>query len=98
MSYRCVWYQCYNPPLPRDNDNENRLNLLWDPKQPVDFNTDVKYSCAGFSTENDTFFEHDRDLEFVSIQCQDDGYFKVPDQWFKCAKGVTNYFIIELQC
>ena len=47
--------------------------------------------------ENDTFFEHDRDLEFVSIQCQDDGYFKVPDEWFKCVKGMIIYFIIQFQ-
>ena len=96
MSHRCVWYQCFNPPLPKDNDNTNRLNLLWDPTKPVDFNTDVTYSCTGFSIKNDTFFEHDKDLEFVSVQCQDDGYFKVPEEWFKCVKGIANYSIIQL--
>ena len=73
--------------MPVYNEKINRLNLLWDPKKPVDFNSEVNYACAGFSERNDTFFEHDRDLEFFSVPCQDDGFFKPPDEWFKCLKG-----------
>ena len=74
--------------MPTYNDKINRLNLLWDPKKPVDFNSEVNYACAGFSDQNDTFFEHDKDLEFFSVPCQDDGFFKPPDEWFKCLKGI----------
>ena len=82
-----MWYKCYNPPLPPNNENRNQLNLLWDPIKPVEFNEYVNYSCAGFSEKYETFFEHDRDLQYFSIKCQDDGYFEIPDEWFRCVKG-----------
>ena len=66
------------------------MNLLWDPKKPVDFNAEVNYACAGFSDKNDTYFEHDKDLEYFSVPCQDDGFFKTPVEWFKCLKGTSN--------
>ena len=89
MSHRCVWYQCYNPPLPEHNANYNKLKLLWDPTKPVDFNANISYSCNGFSDQNNTFFEHDRNLDSFSIQCQDDGYFRVPEKWFRCVTGIS---------
>ena len=83
-----MWYKCYNPPLPPNNEDRNQLNLLWDPIKPVEFNEYVNYSCAGFSEKYETFFEHDRDLQYFSIKCQDDGYFEIPDEWFRCVKGM----------
>ena len=83
-----MWYKCYNPPLPPNNENRNQLNILWDPIKPVEFNEYVNYSCAGFSEKYETFFEHDKDLQYFSIKCQDDGYFEIPDQWFRCVKGI----------
>ena len=94
LSDHCVWYQCLNPPLPENNKLENRLNLLWDPQKPVDFGSTVSYSCAGFSLRNDTFFEHDRDLEYFSIECRKDGYFNTPEKWPKCIKGIMIEIII----
>ena len=75
--------------MPPNNENRNQLNLLWDPIKPVEFNEYVNYSCAGFSKTQETFFEHDRDLQYFSIKCQDDGFFEIPDEWFRCVKGMT---------
>ncbi|XP_059083502.1 uncharacterized protein LOC131880812 [Tigriopus californicus] len=72
----CTWHQCINPPIPHGH---HRLKSDWN-NVPYEFGQSAIYSCetAGL------WFETDRDLEILPVECLTNGTFKVPNPWPYC--------------
>ena len=72
----CVWIQCLYPPEPPTGTN---LLLNWD-GSPVNFTHTVSYTCS----QDDLYFEWDRQMTEFHVTCLPGGSWEVPDQWPIC--------------
>lgn len=72
----CIWVQCLYPPEPPPEAN---LIRKWD-GSPVNFTHNVSYVCS----QDDLYFEWDRDLPDYNVTCLPGGSWSTPTVWPIC--------------
>ena len=84
----CIWVQCLYPPEPPPNTH---LSLTWN-GEPVDFHDNASYVC----TDEDTYFEVDKEMLEYNISCMPGGSWNTPDIWPIClnCKYLYIYWIL----
>lgn len=63
----------------------SRLKLDWD-GSPVAFGSTVRFECE----HSGLYFNNDREQEYISLECLENGYFRHPYSWPKCVESKKN--------